>query len=121
MSAEDHAYVAKHHETITAWFAEAMATVVDKKPDDPVGFLRQHLGQHDELRSLELDDLRMVLEAERTERQRLEERLSKLELMRDSGQMPGQAMEPPVGELRLNLPSIAAASRELAEAGQIRE
>ena len=121
MSAEDHAYVAKHHETIKAWFAEAMATVVDQKPNDPVSFLRRHLGQHDDMRSLELDELRQTLESERAERQRLEERMSKLEHMRDSGQLAAQAaaMEPAPapGELRLNIPSIAAAANDIAQAG----
>ena len=117
MSAEDHAYVAKHHEIITAWFAEAMATVVDQKPDDPISFLRHHLGEHDELRSTRLDELQLILEAERNERQRLEERLSRLEHMRELRQEQQPVAERALGELRLNLPSIASASHDLAEAG----
>ena len=56
------------------------------------------------------------LKAERAERQRLEERLSKLEHMRDAGQLPAMESGPAPGELRLNLPSIAAAASDIAQA-----
>lgn len=88
----DHAYVSKHHATLTAWFAEAMAAIVEAKPDDPIAFLRQQLiaeqeSTSEQIRSLELEQLRLILESERSERELLEQRLSNLERLREAGQL----------------------------------
>ena len=119
-SEADVAYVTHHHDKITAWFAEAMALVVNEKPSDPIAFLRHHLADDagsaaaEQARLLELEELRLMLEAERTERQRLEDRLCALERMRDAGSLQVM-MEPPSGMLQLHLPSVSAAARELEE------
>ena len=80
----DHAYVSQHHATITAWFAEAMATVVDTKPGDPVAFLRAHLArqalqEQDDLHSIALEELRLTLESEKGASQHATQQLAMLQ------------------------------------------
>ena len=92
---EDDKYVTQHQEQLAAFFAEAMALVVEGKPDDPVQFMRVHfassamqsvqeqLTELEELHSFELEELRIAVRREESERQRLEERVAAIEKARD--------------------------------------
>ena len=82
---DDEAYVEQHREVLSNFFGETVAALVEARPADPVGFLKENFvqakTQHGSQQNAhaELERFRALLERERAARRVLDERIKSLE------------------------------------------